>query len=57
MGNQAVSFGFLYGEPERVDGLCPECFNPALWEVTLSVVFLGGIRSYGPIQFCGDCDE
>jgi hypothetical protein len=47
---------FLPSEPAPVDGLCDQCFNPALMGFTLSAVFLGGMKDYGLIRFCADCD-
>jgi hypothetical protein len=56
MTTKAVLVEFLRGDPERVDGLCEECNLPALWAVNISAVFLDGIKDYGMVQFCEECN-
>jgi hypothetical protein len=51
-----VPVELLPGEPERVDGLCPTCLLPALWRVSISAVYMGGIRDYGMVEFCEECN-
>jgi hypothetical protein len=55
MTTKNVLIEFLRGDPERVDGLCEECNLPALWAVSISAVFLDGIKDYGMVQFCEEC--
>lgn len=50
-----VPIEVLPGTPERVDGLCPTCLLPALWRVSISAVYLGGICDYGMVEFCEEC--
>lgn len=52
-----TSFEFLHSQPVRIEGNCPDCGNAALASFALSAVFKGGMKDYGPIEFCVVCES
>ena len=48
---------FLNTEPARIEGTCDDCGLESLAVFSLSAVFGGGMKDYGPIVFCIECED
>ena len=43
------------GEPAPIDGLCPVCFLPSLFEVPLFVLSAAGVSRLTSVTICQGC--
>lgn len=41
--------------PRPIDGLCPSCFLPSLFEVDVLSLTLAGVTPFGVTRWCSDC--